>query len=209
MSILGGIGRHVRFLAAVAAGLAVLGVALAAGFAPSRSPLLAADVMFVTYIALTVPLLRLTPDGLRRRAEMEDAGTTLIFLVALLALGISLWSIFVALNRDQTDPVELALGFAALPLGWATLNTLAAFHYAHLYYGRADEADRGGLLFPGDATPDPWDFLYFAFGVGMTAQVADVAVTRTQMRRAVLVHACAAFVTNTIILALAVNIAAG
>ena len=79
MSILGGIGRHVRFLAAVAAGLAVLGVALAAGFAPSRSPLLAADVMFVTYIALTVPLLRLTPDGLRRRAEMEDAGTTLIF----------------------------------------------------------------------------------------------------------------------------------
>lgn len=204
-----GIGRHARFLTAVATGLAVLGAASVAGLAPTRSPLLAADAMFLTYIALTVPLLRLTPDGLRRRAEMEDAGTTLIFLVAVLALGVSLWSIFVALNRDQTDAVELALGFAALPLGWTTLNTLAAFHYAHLYYGRADEADRGGLVFPGDSTPDPWDFLYFAFAVGMTAQAADVAVTRTDMRRAVLVHAVAAFVTNTTILALAVNVAAG
>jgi uncharacterized membrane protein len=139
----------------------------------------------------------------------EDPGAALIFLVALLALGVTLWSIFVALNREATDAVEIALGFAALPLGWATLNMLAAFHYAHLYYGRADEADRGGLAFPGDATPDPWDFVYFAFGVGIAAQVADVAVTRTQMRRAVLVHAVAAFVTNTIILALAVNIAAG
>jgi len=43
----------------------------------------------------------------------------------------------------------------------------------------------------------------------MTAQAADVAVTRADMRRAVLVHAFAASVTNTIILALAVNVAAG
>ncbi|MGQ0563781.1 MAG: DUF1345 domain-containing protein [Gemmobacter sp.] len=204
-----GIGRHARFLIALGTGLAAYGLSWAAGLAPTRSPLLAADVMFVTYLALTLPLLRLTPDGLRRRAEMADAGTTLIFLVAVLALGVSLWSIFVALDRAQTDPVELVLGFAALPLGWATLNTLAAFHYAHLFYGRAEETDRGGLAFPGDATPDPWDFVYFAFGVGMTAQVADVAITRTEMRRAVLVHSVAGFVTNTFVLALAVNIAAG
>ncbi len=204
-----GIGRHTRFLVALAAGLAVLASALVAGLVPSRGLPLAVDVMFVTYLLLVRPLLHLTPDDLRQRAETEDPGAALIFVVALLALGVSLWSIFVAVRRDQADTVEMALGFAALPLGWATLNTLAAFHYAHLYYGRAEEADRGGLVFPGDATPDPWDFMYFAFGVGMTAQVADVSITRTDMRRAVLVHACAAFVTNTVILALAVNIAAG
>lgn len=202
-------GRHVRFLIAVGTGVAVLALSLTTSLLPAHGPILAADAMFLTYLMLTIPLLRLTPDGLRRRAETEDAGAVLIFAVAALALGISIWAIFVALNRDQSNPVELALAFSALPLGWATLHTLAAFHYAYLYYGRAEESDRGGLDFPGDPTPDPVDFLYFSFVIAMSAQTSDVTVTRSELRGAVLVHSIAAFVTNTVILALAVNAAAG
>ena len=41
----------------------------------------------------------------------------------------------------------------------------------------------------------------------MTAQVSDVVVTGTGMRRVVTVHAVASFFTNTVILALTVNAA--
>ena len=32
------------------------------------------------------------------------------------------------------------------------------------------------MHFPDDGKPNYWDFVYFAFGIGMAAQVADVAV---------------------------------
>jgi uncharacterized membrane protein len=203
------IRRHARFLIALGAGLAVLALALAAGLPATRAILPAADALFLCHLALCVPLLRLTPEDLRRRAASADEGAVLIFLLAALAIGISLWAIFLALSRASADPLETALALAALPLGWATLNTLAALHYAHLYHAPEPGGPHGGLSFPG--TPDPGmpDFLYFAFTVGMTAQVSDVVVTSPVLRRAVLVHGIAAFATNTVILALAVNAAAG
>jgi uncharacterized membrane protein len=98
--------------------------------------------------------------------------------------------------------LETAFALAAAPLGWATLQVLAAFRYAHLYH--APEPD-GGLAFPGTAKPGIWDFVYFSFVVGMTAQTADVAITTTQLRRVVLTHSIGAFFFNTVILAMAVN----
>ena len=50
-----------------------------------------------------------------------------------------------------------------------------------------------------------WDFLYFSFTIGMTAQVSDVVVTAGGLRRVVLLHSIGAFFYNTVILALAVN----
>jgi uncharacterized membrane protein len=43
----------------------------------------------------------------------------------------------------------------------------------------------------------------------MTAQVSDVQVTESHMRRVTLGHGVLSFIFNTVILALAVNIAAG
>ncbi|HEY3147090.1 MAG TPA: DUF1345 domain-containing protein, partial [Dongiaceae bacterium] len=73
----------------------------------------------------------------------------------------------------------------------------------------SSEADRdaGGLNFPGKGDPDAWDFLYFSFVIGMTAQVSDVAVERADLRRLVLFHGVASFFYNTVLLALAVNVA--
>jgi uncharacterized membrane protein len=107
-------------------------------------------------------------------------------------------------------PIRAAAGLTAvagIPLGWLTLHTMASFHYANLFYARRDGVEARGLDFPGTDEPGPWDFLYFAFVIGMTAQVSDVAVTSPGLRRTVLAHGVAAFFYNTVILALAVNAA--
>jgi hypothetical protein len=55
---------------------------------------------------------------------------------------------------------------------------------------------------------DYWDFVYFSFVIGMTAQVSDLAITDKIIRRAATVHGIISFVFNTALVALMVNIAA-
>ena len=59
-----------------------------------------------------------------------------------------------------------------------------------------------------DEKPDYWDFVYFSFVIGMTAQVSDVGITDKVIRRTATVHGIISFVFNTALLALTVNIAA-
>lgn len=65
-----------------------------------------------------------------------------------------------------------------------------------------------GLAFPGGAAPDYLDFAYFAAVIGMTAQVADVAITTSAMRRLVLLHGLVSFAFNILVLALTLNLVA-
>jgi uncharacterized membrane protein len=68
------------------------------------------------------------------------------------------------------------------------------------------------LAFPGGDTdssdPDYWDFVYFAFVIGMTSQVSDVGITDRIIRRTATVHGIISFIFNTALLALMINIAA-
>ncbi|HET6161532.1 MAG TPA: DUF1345 domain-containing protein [Dongiaceae bacterium] len=174
--------------------------------------LIGGDAFFLIYLALMTRFaLRITPDGLRRRASVEDEGIPLIIVLALAAVIFSLAAIFALLNRDgEPDTFELTLAIASVPLGWLMLHTIAAFHYAHLFYaaaGSEDSQEAGSLDFPGAAEPGAWDFLYFSFVIGMTAQVSDVAVRTAGMRRLVLFHGVISFFYNTVLLALAVNVA--
>lgn len=172
--------------------------------------LAAANTFFVAYLFLMLHFVRSsTPATLRAGAAREDEGTGLILLLAAFAVATSLIAIFALVNQPGTVALpQAASAFAAVPLGWAMVHTLAAVHYAHIFYGSGGRhRATGGLIFPDTPEPGMWDFLYLAFGVGMTAQVSDVVVTSTGMRRAVLVHCVASFFTNTVILALAVNAA--
>ena len=95
-----------------------------------------------------------------------------------------------------------------IALSWAAVHTAFALHYAHDYY-RGD--DIGGLQFPsGDHHEDAdyWDFVYFSFVIGMTAQVSDVGITDKTIRRTATAHGIISFIFNTALLALMVNIAA-
>jgi uncharacterized membrane protein len=202
--------RHARFYVALAVGLAVLAATIAMGFgSKALRTLLAGNAFFLAYLVLTALYLgRATAAHLRRAAVADDEGLPLILLLTAVAVALSVGAIFLLL-RDAGEAATRGgvLAVAGVPLGWLTLHTLAAFHYARLYYAPAAGRDSGGLEFPGTAEPGPWDFLYFAFVIGMTAQVADVAVSSTRMRRAALVHGAAAFFFNAVILALAVNAA--
>jgi len=177
----------------------------------TRRLLLAGDAFFLAYLlsmGLHVP--GLTAERLRRRAHLEDEGTILIVIVTIVAIAVGLAAIFGLINEPGGPVVlHLVLAGVSLPAGWAMLHTLMGFRYAHLYYapdeGAGPRRDFGGLAFPGTREPAASDFLYFAFVIGMTAQVSDVQVTAPRMRRLVLGHSVVAFFYNTVILALAVN----
>lgn len=200
--------RHARFWAAFVAGL----LAGLAGWALPLADraLVAANVFFLTYLMLMAFFVaRMDHDRLRRHVEEADEGIWLIALLALAAVVGSVAAIFAALaNLQSGDWVTPVLALISVPLGWATLHMVMAFHYATIWFSReGGRADAGGLEFPATKTPDVWEFVYHSYVIGMTAQVADVNVTSSRMRRAVLAHSVVAFFYNTGILALAVNAA--
>jgi uncharacterized membrane protein len=204
--------RH-RFFYIAAALAGASGLAAAAWGAGRGLPgALGGDVFYCAYLAMTLAhAFHGTPERLRKQAESEDEGILLIILITLAAILFSLVSLFMLLNRSgDPEPLLMGLSIASAPLGWLMLHTVAAFHYAHRYYapGRSGGGKQHGLDFPGTANPDAWDFLYFAFVVGMTAQVSDVAVKDQGLRRFVWLHGLVAFFFNTVLIALAVNVAA-
>lgn len=205
------IRRHLRFLAAFLVGLCSAAGAWAAGAQPGLAALVGVDAYYVVYLCLMLPLVRQTPEELQRRAAEEDEGAGLIILLSALAVGAGLTAILTMLIDAQAHSVlQAVLALASVPLGWAMVHTMAAFHYANLFYGHAEGAEqqRGGFDFPGPDDPDMWDFLYVSFGIGMTAQVADVNVMQP-LRKPVLLHCIVSFFLNTVTLALAVNAAVG
>ena len=102
----------------------------------------------------------------------------------------------------------LCLALGGAPLGWFMLHTVAAFRYAHLYFSNDEEEGYvPPVKFPECLEPGPWDFVYFALVVGMTAQVSDALVQTTQMRQAVIEHSVVSYFFNTVLIAMAVNAA--
>lgn len=205
------------FLISAALGLAILAVALYFHVAIAYS--IAADVFFIGYLALIFRRMpQLTTERLRRYGPSDDLPVMLIFLVTLIVVGVAIGSLFLVINGDHKHPaLELLTALLSLPLGWMTIHTMAAMHYAHVYW-RDDEGVRdakgkpvrrpvGGLDFPGDKPPQGWDFLYFAVVIGMTAQTADTGITTTRMRKLALAHSIVSFFFNAVILAAAVNLA--
>ncbi len=200
--------RHKRFLWAFGFGALVASLSLMLPLTNPLRALLGANAFFVVYLALMLQLAQsATPQALRSHAEVDDIGIPFILLLAAAAVGISLTSIILVLNGPGGGGLlPRLMALAAVPLGWSTVQVLIGFHYAHLFY-RPDGDGIGGLVFPGQDAPGPWDFLYFSFGIGMAAQVSDVTTNTSGMRRAVLAHSVSAFFYNTIIVALAVNAA--
>jgi uncharacterized membrane protein len=172
----------------------------------------AGDGFFTLYLASAAFLVfHTTPEDLRRRASYEDEGVMVILILTLCAVSLCLAAIFALLaGKGLSSVLPLALAVASVLLGWFTLHTVAAFRYAHLYYTPdASRRDAGGLAFPDTSEPHMSDFLYYSLVVGMTSQVSDVQTLSTRMRRTTMAHSVISFFFNTVILALAVNIAAG
>ena len=167
------------------------------------------DIFVAFYLVLVYALvLRSGLAHIRRNAVLQDDGRFLILLVTALGAFASIAAIVLELDAKHRGPPELGLAMATIALSWAAVHTTFALHYAHEFYRGAKP---GGLDFPKgheDEDPDYWDFVYFSFVIGMTAQVSDVGVTDKTIRRTATAHGIISFVFNTALVALMVNIAA-
>ena len=144
---------------------------------------------------------------IRRIAAIQDDGRFLILLVTALGAFASIAAIVFELDPQHRAAPELALAITTIIATWAAVHTSFALHYAQEFY----RGKPGGLAFPGAEAsdePDYWDFVYFSFVIGMTAQVSDVGVTDKWIRRTATVHGVISFFFNTALLSLMVNIAA-
>lgn len=171
--------------------------------------LLGWDVFITVYLLLVYTMMaRCGLAYIRRSAILQDDGSIIILLVAALGAFASIAAIVFELGAGKHTPPELALAVATITLSWAAVHTTFSLHYAHEFY-RGDKP--GGLAFPAGDTPeqpDYWDFVYFSFIIGMTAQVSDVGITDKTIRRIATAHGIVSFLFNTALVALMVNIAA-
>lgn len=167
------------------------------------------DVFAALYLVLAYfMMLRCDVAHIRRSAVLQDDGRFLILMMTVLGALASLGAIVFELGASKGNPAGLILATTTIVLSWALVHTAFALHYAHDFY-RGKKP--GGLQFPsGDVHVDAdyWDFVYFSFVIGMTAQVSDVGITDRVIRRTATVHGIISFVFNTALLALMVNIAA-
>jgi len=190
------------------------------GFMQAPTRLVAAwDVFCLSSLVLIwAGTRRADAAHIRRVATRQDPGRTWAFvamlvssMAALLAIGALLTGLAAMQRREVIAHVVLSIG--AVVGAWLQLHTVFALRYAHQYYSEnltTEPPDNlGGLEFPGGPPGTYWDFAYFAFVVGMTAQTADVAITSTPMRRLVMAHGMLAFAFNASVVALTVSLVGG
>jgi uncharacterized membrane protein len=176
---------------------------------PVTRMLIGWDVFATFYLVLVYFMMwRSEHRSIKRNAVMQDDGAFLILLVTALGAFASIAAIVFELGGKDRGVTQLALATLTIALSWAAVHTAFALHYAHEYYRGAKP---GGLQFPSGEKQDHadyWDFVYFSFVIGMTAQVSDVGITDKTIRRTATVHGIISFVYNTALVALMVNIAA-
>jgi len=167
------------------------------------------------YVLLAaVMMVRSSHDHMRQRAALHDDGQLAILGVVVVAAIASLAAIageLVLVTRLQglTRILHVTLAGFTLLSSWAFIQVMFALHYAHEYYATLVEGRRPALDFPGDERPDYGDFFYFAAIIGTSGQTADVSLVSKAMRRIGTVHCILAYLFNTTLLALLINIGAG
>jgi uncharacterized membrane protein len=146
---------------------------------------------------------------IKRQSLTQDEGGFAILVLTTISALASVGAVFAwleAATRAETfGPLGLGFLMLTILISWAFIHTMFALHYAHEFY--AEHGTGKGLIFPGDAEPTYWDFVYFAFAIGTASQVSDVEVSAKRIRRTVTVHGIVAFFFNVTVIALTVGLA--
>ncbi|MBW8844596.1 MAG: DUF1345 domain-containing protein [Burkholderiales bacterium] len=177
--------------------------------------LLGWDITLWIYLplALWMMLGRAGSVNVQERANRLTEGLPVMLLLAvtgaLASFGAIALELASAREAHAASAPALAFAVATVCSSWLLLPVEFGIAYASLYHG--DGKASHGLEFPGDGEgpPDYGDFLYFSITVAATSQTSDVCVSSRAMRRLVLAQSLLAFVFNTGVLALAINILAG
>lgn len=207
--MLSGLSRHGRFLISFAVGL-LLGLG-AVNMQPLDRLLIFSVSFNLCFVILVARMARHSDAvSLRARAAVDDEGMIVIIPLAIGAVMTSLITIFQTIQDPHSGFVlRPLLALLSVPLGWLTIHSMMAFHYASRWYARDKNGrETRGLGFPGmtaDQDAHLWDFLYYSFTLGLASQTADVTTLTTRMRRVTLIHSVFSFYYNTVVLALAIN----
>jgi uncharacterized membrane protein len=201
---------RLRFLVAFLVGMACF--SLLARFYPAETTwVLAWDGFSIALLALSASTFTMIgPKEIKLAANTQDTSRFIIFLVVLSGSLFSLLAIVLLFkdHKEMHDP-HLPASILAVTTSWMLIHTTFCFRYAHIYYSKHSsikDATVEGIDFPGKYEPDYWDFAYFAFTIGMTAQVSDTAVTLRRIRRIVLAQSVISFAYNTVIIALTISV---
>ena len=205
---------RIRLWLAVAVDLAIM-AALPGDIHLATRLLIAWNIAAALYLGLTFAMMAsATPERMRQRAMMYQEGRwVVLFLVAAAAVAALFATIQIVHGlkslAPSTVPLHLALCGATILTSWLFMNVNLALIYAHEYFAPGfHKRPEPALDFPSEPDPDYWDFTYFSLVIGMTFQVSDVQIRSRLLRRLAVLHGAVSFFFNTVILALAVNIAA-
>ena len=126
------------------------------------------------------------PETIEQQAERNDANRTELLGLTGIVMAVLLISIAAETAILRPEPATKIVIIATLLLAWLFSNMVYALHYAHMAYMEPGKGS-SGLEFPNTAQPVYWDFIYFAFTIGMTFQTSDVAISSDRIRRVVTV----------------------
>ena len=167
------------------------------------------------YVLLAaVMMIRSTHQHMRHRAQLQDDGQLVILALVVVSGVASLAAIGgeLAVVKDLHGALKAAhIALAGLTVlsSWAFIQVMFCLHYAHDYYAAACHGRPAGLQFPNDDQPDYGDFFHFSAVIGTSGQTADINFSSKAMRRIGTVHCILAYLFNTTVLALLINIGAG
>jgi uncharacterized membrane protein len=166
------------------------------------------------YVAMAAAMMfRSTKNHMRHRAQLQDDGKYAILGLTVIAAIASLVAIACELSvvkdlHGWTRGAHIALAGITVLSSWSFIQIMFTLHYAHDYYMAACHGRKPGLQFPDDPDPDYGDFFYFAAVIGTSGQTADVSFVTKPMRRIGSLHCILAYLFNTTVLALLINIGA-
>ena len=181
---------------------------------PATRFLIAWNAGTFLYVTLAVIMMVRSSDRhMRHRAQIQDEGQTAILVLVVVAAIASLVAIAGQLTvvKDMhglLKTAHIALAGLTVVSSWAFIQVMFTLHYAHDYYAAACHGSSPGLAFPDDDQPTYGDFFYFAAVIGTSGQTADVSFVSKPMRRVGSLHCILAYLFNTTVLALLINIGA-
>jgi len=208
------LARPRLFIAAVVALLVGLLLPVSAATHLVTRTLIAWNAGAVLYVVLAAAMMmRSSTQKMRYRAQIQDDGQLAILVLccmtAVASLAAMAFELVVAKDMHgflKGAHVALA-GFTVLS-SWAFIQIMFTLHYAHTYYAAACHGRPVGLRFPDDDHPGYGDFFYFSAIIGTSGQTADVPFISKPMRRIGSLHCILAYLFNTTVLAMLINIAA-
>ena len=176
--------------------------------------LVAWNVGTCLYVLLAaIMMTRSSSQNMRRRAQMQDDGQFVILILVVISSIASLVAIAgeLAVVKDMHGLIKIehvCLAGLTVVSSWAFIQVMFALHYAHDYYAAQASGQLPGLQFPEDDHPEYGDFFYFSAVIGTSGQTADVSFVTKPMRRIGSIHCILAYLFNTTVLALLINIGA-